>query len=108
MPYVLPGDTRTRRLRGDFIRQKFPLPYSSLIEASPAPVLAARQISGLGWQRPAGMSGSYVPALWQEPPYRQGIGLDVSGAVDWMKRNPLIFAGVALLAVLALKGKRRR
>lgn len=101
MPYVLPGDTRTRRLRGDFIRQNFPLPYSSLgPPATPHPAIVAKGLSGLG--------GTYVPALWQEPPYRQGVGLDVSGAVDWMKQNPLVFAGVALVAVLLLKGKRRR
>lgn len=95
MPYVLPSDTRTRRLRGEFIKQKFPLPYSSLIEANPAPVLAARQLSG-----------SYVPALWQEPPYR--MGLDVGDAVGWVKDNPLIFGAIALGALLLLKGRRRR
>ncbi len=101
MPYVLPGDTTTRRLRGDFIRQNFPLPYSSLGPAVvPHPAIVAKGLSGMG--------GAYVPALWQEPPYRQGVGIDVSGAVDWMKQNPLIFAGIALVAVLVLKGKRRR
>ena len=103
MPYVLPGDTATRRLRGEFIRQNFPLPYSSLGPAvTPHPAIVAKGLAGLG--------GTYVPALWQEPPYRQGVdlGLDVAGFVDWVKSNPLIFAGVALVAVLALKGKRRR
>jgi hypothetical protein len=93
MPYVTREDLITRRIAGDFISQKFPLPTSSLPNST--------------------LSGGYVNEEWTTPPYRsRGLGQGFfEDPVGWASRNPVMAGAIALAGVLLvsnLGGARRR
>ena len=113
---------RNRSMRGVYRPLNFPLPSNSLPAQAlmPAAVSAIKAAANLLVKGNGGngMAGAYGPQAKRWPgAYSRGAGMGVvaspggtAGAIDWIKNNPGMAAGIAIGAVLLLGmgGKRGR
>lgn len=112
-----------RTLRGTYSPLNFPLPSNSLAQmpAAVAAVKAAANLAVKG-KRP-GMSGAYGPPAQRWPGAYSRRGMPVLGlgdaldpiasagiddAMNWVKANPLLAAGIAAGAMFFLSRSGRR